>query len=196
MNPITLIKLYLYPVAGWRDLMLTKPSMHRLFLLHVIPFSLIAPFMIYWVGKRQQLLFLELLPAEKLLIVAIAFFIVQLVAVPIMAIVIKQLCEIVQAHPTYLRAFTLAAVAPTPLWMMPVFLLVPDMTVLLVVGSFAMMASAGFIYYGIPEVLDVREDGQKYLLFGALLTAGMVAWGFLMITTLVVWGSVQNLQLA
>ncbi len=196
MNPITLVKLYLYPVAGWQDLMRTKPSIHRLFLLHVVPFSLIAPLMIYWVGKSQKLLFLDLLPAEKLLIVSIAFFIIQMIAVPIMAIVIKQLCEIVDAHPSYLNAFTLAAVAPTPLWMMPVFLLIPDMTVLLVVGSFAMMASAGFIYYGIPEVLKVNEDGHKYLLFGALLTAGMIAWGFLMVTTLVVWGSVQNLKFA
>jgi len=195
MNPMTLVQLYLFPVKGWKDFMRTNPSMHRLFLLHVVPFSLIAPLMIYWVGKNQQLLFLDLLPAGKLLIVAIAFFIVQLVAVPIMAIVIKQLCEIVDAHPTYLRAFTLAAVAPTPLWMMPVFLLIPDMSVLLIVGSFAMMASAGFIYYGIPEVLEVREEGHKYLLFGALLTAGMVAWGFLMVTTLVVWGSVQSLHL-
>jgi hypothetical protein len=32
------------------------------------------------------------------------------------------------------------------------------------------------------------------LLFGAILMAGVIAWGILMICTLMLWGSVQNLQ--
>jgi hypothetical protein len=110
--------------------------------------------------------------------------------------VIKQISEIAEVKPTYHQAFKLAAIAPTPLWMMPVFLLVPDISVLMVVGSLAMMASAGFIYYGIPEVLHVYEEGHHLLLFGAVLTAGMMAWGLLMISTFVIWGSLQNLQFA
>lgn len=195
MNIIVLAKLFLFPVEGWKSLMDSRPSMHRLFLLHVIPFSLIPPIFMYMAGKDKQLLFFDLLPQNKLLIVCIALFIVELVAVPIMAIIIKQLSEIAEVTPTYHQAFILAAIAPTPLWMMPVFLLVPSMTILMVVGSFAMMAAAGFIYYGIPDALGVREDGQKLLLFGAILTAGLMAWGFLMISTLVIWGSIQNLQL-
>lgn len=192
----TLFKLFFSPTQGWQDLVSKHPPVHRLFLLHVVPFALIPPVMIYLAGNKGQVLFLDLLPANKLLIVAIAFFLVQLIAVPLMASVIKQLSEVADAHPTYIQAFTLAAVAPTPLWLMPAFLLVPNMLVMLVVASLAMMASAGFIYYGIPETLEVREQGHRYLLFGAILTAGMTAWGFLMITTLVIWGSVQNLQLA
>lgn len=196
MNLSTLFKLFFSPTQGWQSLVSKHPPVHRLFLLHVVPFALIPPLMIYMAGNKGQILFLDLLPASKLLIVAIAFFLIQLIAVPLMASVIKQLCEVVEAHPTYIQAFTLAAVAPTPLWLMPVFLLMPNMLVMLVVTSLAMMASAGFIYYGIPETLEVREEGHRNLLFGAILTAGLVAWGFLMVTTLVVWGSVQNLHLA
>lgn len=196
MSISTLFKLFFSPTQGWQALVSKRAPVHRLFLLHVVPFALIPPLMIYLAGNKGQVLFLDLLPANKLLIVAIAFFLVQLIAVPLMASVIKQLSEVADAHPTYIQAFTLAAVAPTPLWLMPVFLLVPNMLVMLVVASLAMMASAGFIYYGIPEALEVREEGHKNLLFGAILTAGMTAWGFLMITTLVIWGSVQNLQLA
>lgn len=196
MNISTLFNLFFSPTQGWQALVSQRPPVHRLFLLHVVPFALIPPLMIYLAGNKGQILFLDLLSANKLLIVAIAFFLVQLIAVPLMASVIKQLAEIAEAHPTYIQAFTLAAVAPTPLWLMPVFLLVPNMLVMLVVTSLAMMASAGFIYYGIPETLGIREQGHRNLLFGAILTAGLIAWGFLMITTLVIWGSVQNLQLA
>jgi len=34
------------------------------------------------------------------------------------------------------------------------------------------------------------------LLFGGILIAGVVAMGFLMVATLVIWGSLQNLTIA
>ncbi|CAG0964937.1 Inner membrane protein YohC [Methylophilaceae bacterium] len=196
MNPITLFRLFFTPTRGWEDLMSSHPSIHRLYLLHVIPFALIPPIMIYIAGNNHSLLFFDLLPGNKLILVAVMFFLIQLVVVPAMASIIRQLAEIADAHPSYREAFIVAAVAPTPLWMAPVFLVVPDILVNIAVTSLAMMASAGFIYYGIPTVFKIREQGHVYLLFGAILMAGATAWGFLMVCTLVIWGSVQNLQFA
>jgi hypothetical protein len=196
MNPITLFKLFFKPTAGWEALMASQPSMHRLFLLHVVPFALIPSVMIYIAGTNQTILFFDLLPGNKLLLVSVILFLVQLVVVPAMASIIRQLAEIADSHPSYKQAFTLAAVAPSPLWMAPVFLLIPDILVNIAVTSLAMMASAGFIYFGIPTVFKIKEQGHVYLLFGAILVAGVIAWGFLMVCTLVVWGSVQNLQFA
>lgn len=196
MNPITLLKLFFTPTQGWEALIKSKPSMHRLYLLHVIPFSLIPPIMIYIAGNNHSELFFDLLPGNKLVIVAVAFFLVQLVAVPAMATVVRQLAEVAEIHPSYREAFILAAVAPTPLWMAPVFLAVPSILVNIVITSLAMMASTGFIYYGIPTVFRIKEQGHALLLFGAILMAGVIAWGFLMVSTLMVWGAVQNLQFA
>lgn len=196
MNPITLLKLFFTPTKGWEALMKNQPSMHRLYLLHVIPFSLIPPLMIYLAGNMHSEMFFELLPGNKLIIVAVAFFLVELVAVPAMAIVIRQLAEVAEIHPSYKDSLTLAAVAPTPLWMAPVFLAVPSILVNILVASLAMMASAGFIYYGIPKVFKIEEEGHALLLFGAILMAGVTAWGFLMVSTLMVWGAVQNLHFA
>lgn len=176
--------------------MASQPSMHRLFLLHVLPFSMIPPVMIYFVGKSHTILFFDLLPGSRLILVSLILFFVQLVVVPVMASIIRQLAEIAEAHPTYRESFILAAVAPTPLWMAPIFLVVPDIIVNIGITSLAMMASAGFIYYGIPTVFKIKEQGHVHLLFGAVLMAGATAWGFLMISTFVIWGSVQNLQFA
>ncbi|MDZ4097490.1 MAG: Yip1 family protein [Methylophilaceae bacterium] len=193
---MTLFKLFFKPTAGWESLMASQPSMHRLFLLHVLPFAMIPPVMIYFVGKSHTILFFDLLPGSKLILVSLILFFVQLVVVPVMASIIRQLAEIADSHPTYRESFILAAVAPTPLWMAPVFLVVPDIIVNIGVTSLAMMASAGFIYYGIPTVFKIKEQGHVHLLFGAVLMAGATAWGFLMISTFVIWGSVQNLQFA
>jgi hypothetical protein len=196
MNPMTLFKLFFKPTAGWESLMASQPSMHRLFLLHVLPFAMIPPVMIYFVGKSRTILFFDLLPGSKLILVSLILFFVQLVVVPVMASIIRQLAEIADSHPTYRESFILAAVAPTPLWMAPVFLVVPDIIINIGITSLAMMASAGFIYYGIPTVFKIKEQGHVHLLFGAVLMAGATAWGFLMISTFVIWGSVQNLQFA
>lgn len=196
MHPITLFRLFFTPTQGWQDLLGSKPSMHRLYLLHVIPFSLIPPIMIYIAGTSRHDLFFDLLPGNKLILVSVLFFLVQLVVVPAMASVIRQLAEVAEIHPPYKDAFVLAAVAPTPLWMAPVFLAVGDILLNIAVTSVAMMASAGFIYYGIPTVFKVKEQGHVLLLFGAILMAGVITWGFLMISTLMLWGSIQNLEFA
>ena len=196
MNPLTLFRLFFTPTKGWQELVQSQPSIHRLYLLHVIPFALIPPLMIYIAGHNHSQLFFDLLPGNKLLLVATAFFLVQLVVVPTMASIVRQLAEVAEIHPPYKDAFILAAVAPTPLWMAPVFLAIPSILVNLGVTSLAMMASAGFIYYGIPTVFKIKEQGHVLLLFGAILMAGVIAWGFLMVCTLMVWGSVQNLQFA
>jgi hypothetical protein len=170
-----------------------------LYMMHVIPFALIPPLMIYFAGaKHGDALFnlIHLLPANKLIIVVIVFFLVQLVAVPVMASIIRQLAEVAEIHPSYKQAFILAAVAPTPLWLTSIFLFIPNILVNIGVTSLAMMASAGFIYYGIESVFGIKEKGRTHLLFGAILMAGIIAWAFLMVCTLMIWGSVQNLQFA
>ena len=194
MSLLNLFWLFVLPTKGWSHLMHTKLSMHRLYLLHVIPLSLIPPLFIYFAADKYAGNLLPILSSPKLLLVAVILFIVQLVAVPVMALVIRQLAEVAEITPTYQDAFTLATVAPTPLWLVPVcFLIIPNMLVNLVALTLAMMATVGFIYYGIPIVFRIKERGHAMLMFGAVLTAGLIALGFLMVSTLVVLGSVQNL---
>jgi hypothetical protein len=196
MNPLNLFWLFASPVKGWSNVVNSKPSIHQLYLLHVVPFSLIPPLMLYFSGSHYGGQLFPALSGSKLLLVATILFVVQLVVVPVMGVIIRQLAEVAEIHPSYQDAFTLAAVAPTPLWLAPLFLLVPNVMLNLAVVSLAMMAAAGLIYYGIPVVFRLNDPGHAILMFGAVLIAGVVGWGFLMVSTLVVWGSVQNLQLA
>ena len=194
MHPITLFKLFATPTQGWLELLSKKPTMQHLYMLHVIPFALIPPVMIYLSGNTHGGLLLEVLSQHQLIIVAIAFFMVELIAVPAMAVIIKQLGEVAEANATFKDAFTLAAIAPTPLFMAPLFLIFPSITLNLIITSLAMAAAAGFIYYGVPAVFKIKEEGHAKLYFGAILMAGMTAWGFLMVATLMIWGIVQNMH--
>lgn len=193
MSLLNLFWLFFVPTKGWRHLVQCKLSMHRLYLLHVVPMSLIPPLFIYCAAGKYAGGLLPVLSSQKLLLVAAILFVVELASVPIMGLIIRQLGEVAEIHPSYHQAFTLAAVAPTPLWLAPIVLLVPDMTFNLVVLTMALMATVGFIYYGVPAVFHIKERGHAILMFGAVLTAGVIGWALLMIVTLVVLGSVQNL---
>ncbi|MBU3737034.1 MAG: YIP1 family protein, partial [Methylobacterium sp.] len=133
MNPVTLFKLFFMPTRGWQDLLRTRPSVPRLFMLHVIPFSLIPSLMIYVAGMNNSIPLLQEMPSGNTLVVSVSFFVIQLIAVPIMASILRQLGEVADVHPSSRDSFILASVAPTPLWLAPVFLVVPSTTVILVV---------------------------------------------------------------
>lgn len=196
MNPLNLFWLFASPAKGWSRLVHSKPSIPRLYLTHVVPFSLIPPLMIYFAGSKYGGQMFPALSDSQLLLVAVILFVVELAIVPVMGVIVRQLAEVAEIHPSYHDAFTLAAVAPTPLWIAPIFLFIPSALLNLVMVSLAMIATVSLIYYGIPTVFRLKERGHAILMFGAVLTAGTVAWVFLMVSTLVVWGSIQNLQFA
>lgn len=193
MSLLNLFWLFVVPNKGWRHLMQSKLSMHRLYFLHVVPFSLIPPLFIYYAAGDLAGDLLPALSSSKLLLVAIILFVVELTIVPVMGLVLRQLAEVAEIHPSYNDSFILAAVAPTPLWIVPIFFLIPNMLLNLLALSLALFFTVSFIYYGIPAVFRIKERGHAMLLFGAVLTAGLIAWGFLMVSTLVILGSVQSL---
>ena len=196
MNLSTMFKLFWTPTNGWRELLASSPSIPRLFLLHVVPLSCIPTLMILYAGKSQDaFLLVDILSTTKMMYVGTVFFLVQLIAVPIMALIIRHLGEVADINPTYQSAFTLAAVAPTPIWLSSVSLLAPNFLVLVFVGTLALMASGGLIFYGLPEVFDIKNKENAIMYFGGLVVAGMIALVFLMLSTLVIWGSIQNLNL-
>jgi hypothetical protein len=196
MSLITLFKLFWTPTAGWQALLEAKPSMPRLFIFHVVPLASIPPLMIFFTAICADSTFLVgTLSPNKLILVGLILFIIQLMAVPMMALIIKQLGEVVNIKPSFQSAFTLAAVAPTPFWLYALLLVVPNLLVLVTFGSLALMASFGLIYYGLPLVFDIKGKDNAVMYFGGIMIAGAIALAFLMLSTLVIMGSLQNLSI-
>ena len=195
MNLTILFKLFCSSAAGWQALLDTKPSIPRLFILHVVPFSCIPPLMIFFAAKSADtFLLVDILSPHKLALVGLIFLVVQLMAVPMMALIIKQLGEMANVKPSYQSSFILAAVAPTPLWLSAIILLVPNFLVLITLGTLALMASAGLIFFGLPLVFGIKDKDNTVMYFGGIMIAGTIAFAFLMLSTLVIWGSLQNLN--
>lgn len=190
MSLLSLPKMMFSYTEGWKDLVRIHPSVAKLFTLFVVPMSLIPPAMIYYAATRYSDVIMLRMTDAQLQFIALVFFAAEMVMVPLMGWVIQRLGEVVDIQPDYRDAFTLAAVAPTPLWLAPLFLFVPSVMVNVVVTAFALLASAGLIYHGVYPVFKLEDEGKSFLMAGSIFAAGLVAWVSLMVLTLVVWGYV------
>jgi prepilin signal peptidase PulO-like enzyme (type II secretory pathway) len=167
-------------------------SVLEMFFLYALPLSAIAPLMIYYAGVTYQAGLLPVLTASQLETIGVVFFLAEVIMVFLVAAVIQRLGEVIDIEPTYEDAFKLAVVAPVPLWLAPLFLLIPSFTLNLAVGALALAASGVLIFRAVPEIFKIEERGRAMLLSAFILLAGMVAWAALMYLTLLTWNAVTS----
>ena len=187
MNPLILSKLFVHHSGGWKYVAHSHLSILKLFLLYVVPLSLVPPLMIYFAATVYADQVFPVISENKLQMLVAIFFLVELAIVPIMGWVIQRLGDVAAIKPHYREAFTLAAVAPTPLWLAPLFLFVPSLLLNIAVTSAAMIGAAAVIYYAVPALFHIKDKGQSLLMSGSIFAAGLIAWVFLMVLTLLTW---------
>ena len=185
MNPSNLSRMFFSESAGWPELARLHPSVAKLFLTFVLPMSLVPPAMFaYSVLVTPGAVFPELAPQMTTLeaaVVSVLFLAAELAMVPLMAMLIQQLGDLVDVRPPYDDAFTLAAIAPAPLWLSPLALLVPSMPVNLLVLAVAWVGSAALIRHGVRPLFRLEDPAKSHLMANVITLAGVLAWIALMV---------------
>ena len=189
MNPMMFPKMLTSHAEGWDWLMRIHPSVARMYLAYVVPMSIIPPAMLFYASRTYTDIPMLQISADKALFIAAVFFITELIMVPIMGRVVQSIGNVADAHPPYHDAFALAAVVPTPLWLAPLALFVPNLYFAMVVMLFALGASAALIYQGVDRVFDLEDEGKTLLVAGSVFAAGLVAWVSMMGLAFVTWGA-------
>ncbi len=189
MNPMMFPKMLTSHAEGWDWLMRTHPSVARMYLAYVVPMSLIPPAMLFYASRTYTDIPMLQISADKALFIAAVFFITELIMVPIMGWVVQSIGNVADAHPPYHDAFALAAVVPTPLWLAPLALFIPNLYFAMLVMLFALGASAALIYQGVDRVFDLTDEGKTLLVAGSVFATGLVAWVSTMGLAFVPWGA-------
>ena len=189
MNPMMFPKMLTSHAEGWDWLMRIHPSVARMYLAYVVPMSIIPPAMLFYASRTYTDIPMLQISADKALFIATVFFITELIMVPIMGRVVQSIGNVADAHPPYHDAFALAAVVPTPLWLAPLALFVPNLYFAMVVMLFALGASAALIYHGVDRGFDLTDEGKTLLVAGSVFAAGLVAWVSMMGLAFVTWGA-------
>lgn len=167
---------------GWDELIRIHPSIVRLFALVVLPLSLLPPAMIYYAGGSYGDVFAAGVSPEQWHVAAGIFFLAELLTIPAMAWLIHLISKMNDIAADYHDCFTLAAIAPVPLWLSSLTLFVPNLYVGVIVGGLALFCSVGLIYHGVYALFRMRDgDDAKALLMAAVISGvGLLAWLLLM----------------
>lgn len=161
-----------------------------LYLFYVVPMSLIPPAMVYYAGTTYGPDVLPGVTSNELLFIAALFFLVELAVVPAMAWVIQKLGKVIEVDATYADAFRLAAIAPTPLWIAPLCLFIPNLMLNITASALGMMGAAALIHFSVGPIFKLGDSGKTLLMVGSILAAGLVAWVSMLVAAFVTWGGV------
>jgi hypothetical protein len=170
---------------GWSDIDRSHLHARSLMLGLVIPFSIIPPAMVAFAELAYPgAIFPLSVPAMtggQLLASGIVLFAVQLIMVSFMAMLIQRMTSDQDHDPGYDNAYTLAAIAPVPLWLSSLALFVPSLALNVLVVAAAWVASAALIRHGVRPLLKVSDPRKAHYISNMVTAAGVFAWIALMI---------------
>lgn len=145
----------------------------------VLPLSILPPAMIYMAGSYYGDAFMQGYSAKSWGWVALFFFLAEIVSVTLMGWLIKQVAQTWHGHIDYPNAYVLAAIAPIPLWLSSLGLLVPSLGFNMALSAGALMLSSGLIYQGVHTLCNVKEDVEAAAITQAVFGAGFIIWGLM-----------------
>src|SRR6266704_714160 len=181
MNPMSIPKMMVSHGEGWSWMMRIHPSVAKIFSFYVLPLSIVPPAMLFYAWSAYRNTSLTEVSMTQAWVIAAVMFVAEIVAVPLMAAVIQRIGRVAEATAAYDEAFALAAVAPTPLWLAPLFLFVPGLIAVTLAIAAAMLASGMLIYQGVYAVFHLDDEGHSRLLAASVIAAGLVAWAAMML---------------
>jgi Yip1-like protein len=165
---------------GWDELIEDQPSVSRIFAFVIFPLSLLPPAMIYWAGGHYGDVFVAGVSPQQWHTAAGIFFFAELLTVPLMASLMHYVSRANDVTVEFRECLTLAAVAPIPLWLSSLVLLVPNLVVAVVVGGLALLCSLALTYRGVYALLHMHEDVRALQMATVITGAGLLAWLLLM----------------
>lgn len=176
MNILRLHKLFLSSPEGWQRLAQAQPSVLKLFILLVLPFSLVPPLMLEYAGRHVGAAMFPAVPGQAWGIAALLFLLAELATVPLMAWAIKSVAGSKGIDSRYYDAFLLAAVAPIPLWLSALVLFFDQIALIIAMVLLGVGGSVVLIFRGVKSILKVDEGLLVFDIAYTVTALGLIAW--------------------
>lgn len=182
---------------GWPVIERSHRSIRSLLLGLVMPLSIVPPAMFAFSERIYPgavfPLSVPAMTSGQLLTSGLILFAMQLSMVSFMAMLIRRMAIAQDHDPGAENAYTLAAIAPVPLWLSAFALLVPSLMVNLLILAAAWVASAALIRHGVPPLLKINDAGKAHYVSNLVTAAGVIAWIGLLITSAILLSFLQGL---
>lgn len=184
MSLLSLAKLPLTADEGWPDLARLYPGVGRIFLLLVLPLSLLPPAMLYYAGTRYPEVLGQAAAAKAWPQTAAVFFLMEWSTYLLMGWLIRQVARSYALRIEVHEAYLLAATAAAPLWLSSLGLLVPSLAFNAAVSTMALALSCALLYQGLQALGRTREQLVAAGIVQIVIGAGLIAWALLLVLAL------------
>lgn len=166
--------------TGWDEVDRSHLS-HRWYMQSlVLPMSLLPP-VLYAYAERMHPgavfpLSVPALTSLQLLVSGVVLYAAQVAMVSYMAMLIRRLALSRDHDPGYDGAYALAAIAPVPLWLSSLALLVPSLGVNVFVVALAWVGSVALLRHGVRPLLHIADANTAHYVANMATMAGVAAW--------------------
>ena len=184
MSPMSLYRMPLSAEQGWPELARSRPGLARLFLFLVLPLSLLPPLMLYYAGTQHPEIFPLEIGRKPWGQVAVVFFLAEIGTLLFMGWLVRAVAASHGLTLDYHDAYMVASIAPVPMWLSSLGLLVPDLTAAVVIAIGGLALSCGLVYHGIESLCRTREDVIAANIVQIVIGAGLIAWALLLLVAL------------
>lgn len=167
--------------TAWFMLGQLHPSLPRIFLGVVLPLSLLPPLMLYYAGTYHGDDFMPGFAARNWQAIGFVFFAAEMATVAAMGFIIRWIARANGVAADKASSYLLAFVAPIPLWLSSLALLVPNFLFAAAVGMAAFAVSCVVIYHGVAALLRVKEDVVAGSIVHGIMACGLLAWAMLLV---------------
>ena len=176
--------------TGWEEIDHSHYSARWFFKSVVMPMSLLPPALYSYAELVHPGAIFPLsvpaLSATQLLVTGVVFYGMQLLMVGYMAMLIQRMSMGRDHDPGYDSAYALAAIAPVPLWLASLALLVPSLGFTLAVGALAWVASLALIRHGVRPLLHINDEKTVHYVANMVTLSGIAAWIALLVVSAVI----------
>ena len=161
---------------GWDKVGVIHPSILRTFLLLVLPFSLIPPAMLLYAGSHHASIYLMDATFSRWQEVALVFLIAELLTVPLMGWIIKNIASVHKMSVDFKDAFLLAAIVGVPMWLSSLGLAIPNLWAMIGVVVLGFIAAVSLLYRGTYSILKMDEQIEAQSMSFAAFSVGAIVW--------------------
>tara|TARA_Y100001001_G_C7882049_1_gene265041 strand:+ start:153 stop:734 length:582 start_codon:yes stop_codon:yes gene_type:complete len=184
VDTMTMTQLLSLPFSAngvWRELKGMNLSIPFLAWVIVVPMSFLPPVLLYYAGTHYGDSFINGFADKEWRFITTILFLAELLTFFVMGWLIKAVLDGHQLKIEYPDAYLLAAIAPLPLWLSSLALLVPVLAASVIAVFAGMFLSCALIYQGVRSLCQ-RTDNDVVAMSATytVMAASLTAWGILM----------------
>jgi len=181
---MNITQLACLPFSGngaWSELRRLNLSIPFLAWVVVVPLSFLPPVLLYYAGTQYGDSFIAGFAGKEWRFITTILFLAELLTFFVMGWLIHAVLDGHKLQVSYQDAYLLAAVAPLPLWLSSLALLVPVLAVSVVAVLAGLFVSCALVYQGVRSLCHLSDnDVVAMSATYTVMAASLLAWGVLM----------------